>query len=98
MGVVNVHERRFPVPVEKAGVLMDALATEEDPLWPRKKWPSVRLDRPLGVGASGGHGPIRYSVAAYLIAMRLHGFARLSWPLLYQAPPYLNTSAGYLAE
>jgi hypothetical protein len=25
----------------------------------------MRLDKPLGVGATGGHGPIRYSVVAY---------------------------------
>jgi hypothetical protein len=25
----------------------------------------MRLDKPLGLGATGGHGPIRYSVVAY---------------------------------
>jgi hypothetical protein len=25
----------------------------------------MRMDRPLGIGAAGGHGPIRYSVIAY---------------------------------
>jgi hypothetical protein len=25
----------------------------------------MRLDRPLGIGAAGGHGPIRYAVVAY---------------------------------
>jgi hypothetical protein len=25
----------------------------------------MKLDRPLGVGAAGGHGPIRYTVEAY---------------------------------
>lgn len=66
MSVVNTHERRFPVPPEKAGTLLDALATEDDPIWPRGRWHSIRLDRPLGVGARGGHGPIRYHVVAYV--------------------------------
>ena len=78
----------------------------------------MRLDRPLGVGASGGHGPIRYSVQGYepgrrvvfrfhepkgfegthsflihplghgcelrhVIDMRVSGWARLSWPLVF---------------
>jgi len=29
------------------------------------RWPAMQLDRPLGVGASGGHGPIRYRVEVY---------------------------------
>lgn len=79
----------------------------------------MRFDRPLAVGAHGGHGPIRYTVEAYTpgcsilfrftgpagfdghhgfeliprdthgvlrhtVRMRLHGRARLSWPLLYR--------------
>jgi hypothetical protein len=74
------------------------------------------LDRPLAVGATGGHGPIRYTVESYVpgewvrfrvsaprgfvgfheftshdapggtvlrhtIAVSLHGFGRLIWPL-----------------
>ncbi|HEY4022431.1 MAG TPA: SRPBCC family protein [Pseudonocardiaceae bacterium] len=66
MSVVNIHERRFPVSVDKVSALVDALATEDDPLWPRGKWHAIRLDRPLSVGATGGHGPIRYDVAAYV--------------------------------
>ncbi|MBO0819377.1 MAG: SRPBCC family protein [Nocardiopsaceae bacterium] len=69
MGVVNVHERRFPVPADKVGALIDALATEDDPLWPRGTWYPIRLDRPLAagpVGAAGGHGAIRYRVASYV--------------------------------
>ncbi|OLT44239.1 hypothetical protein BJF85_20395 [Saccharomonospora sp. CUA-673] len=118
MGVVNVHERRFAVPQDQVGALIDALAGDDDPVWPGKLWPPLRLDRPLGVGATGGHGPVRYHVIAYvpgrwvrfsfdrptgfdgvheftaltdgdhtvlrhLIAMRVHGTARLSWPLVY---------------
>ena len=31
----------------------------------------MRFDRPLGVGADGGHGPIRYSVEEYIPGRRV---------------------------
>ncbi|MGC4895951.1 hypothetical protein [Micromonospora sp. DT31] len=58
----NVHERHLPVPVAAGGALIDSLAGPDDRLWPRRRWPAMRLDRPLGVGATGGHGPVRYTV------------------------------------
>src|SRR4051794_6828518 len=61
----NVHERHFPVPAAKAAPLIDKVGSPDDVLWPDDAWPKMRLDRPLGVGAAGGHGPIRYSVTAY---------------------------------
>jgi hypothetical protein len=61
----NVHQRRFPVPAAAAGALLDRLASPADSLWPQS-WPAVRFDRPLAVGAVGGHGPIRYRVTSYL--------------------------------
>ena len=61
----NVHERRFDVPAERVGGLIDRLSSDDDPLWPRDRWPAMRLDGPLAVGARGGHGPIRYSVTSY---------------------------------
>lgn len=63
--VRNAHERMLPVPAADAGRLLDRLASDHDPLWPSPPWPRVRFDRPLGVGADGGHGPIRYRVVAY---------------------------------
>lgn len=57
--VHNAHERQLPVPVEVAGRLIDTLALPVDQLWPSEQWPAMRLDRPLDVGARGGHGPIR---------------------------------------
>jgi hypothetical protein len=66
-----VHTRRFPLPAAAAGRLIDQLASPEDVLWPSPPWPALRLDRPLGVGATGGHGPIRYTVIAYEPRKRL---------------------------
>lgn len=61
----NVHERQLPATATEAGRLIDGLAGEHDRLWPREKWPPITLDRPLAVGARGGHGPIRYRVSDY---------------------------------
>ena len=47
------------------GRLVDSLASPADVLWPSRHWPAMRFDRPLQVGATGGHGPIRYFVEAY---------------------------------
>ncbi|MBA3239743.1 MAG: SRPBCC family protein [Acidobacteria bacterium] len=63
--VQNVHERVFRAPLSAVGDLLDGLASPSDALWPRDRWPPVRFDRPLGVGAKGGHGPIRYTIEAY---------------------------------
>ena len=65
MRVVNVHERSFRSSPEQAARLLDSLSSPHDLLWPSKHWPRMRLDKPLGLGAAGGHGPIRYSVVAY---------------------------------
>jgi hypothetical protein len=63
--VVNIHERSFRATPEQAALLLDSLSSRHDVLWPWKHWPRMRLDKPLGTGAKGGHGPIRYSVIAY---------------------------------
>jgi hypothetical protein len=65
MLVHNLHERAFPVPSTTVGALIDSLASSEDRLWPTGKWHPMRFDRPLAVGAVGGHGPVRYSVEEY---------------------------------
>ncbi|MBF6173688.1 SRPBCC family protein [Nocardia blacklockiae] len=65
MAVLNIHIRRFPGSVTEAGALLDSLAGEDDRLWPGDRWPPMRFDRPLGVGAVGGHGPVRYTVEEY---------------------------------
>jgi hypothetical protein len=63
--VLNVHERNFTASPDRAAVLLDALSSPQDVLWPSKSWPRMHLDKPIGPGASGGHGPIRYAVVAY---------------------------------
>jgi len=41
------------------------MTSGDDRLWPNRRWPAMRFDGPLAVGADGGHGFIRYDVAAY---------------------------------
>jgi len=63
--VLNVHERVLSASPERVGALIDSLSSREDALWPKQSWPRIEFDRPLGVGAVGGHGPIRYFIEAY---------------------------------
>jgi hypothetical protein len=65
MKIINIHERILNASVETVGQLIDGLASDDDRLWPHDRWPAMRFDRPLGVGASGGHGPIGYVVDSY---------------------------------
>lgn len=65
MHVLNIHEREIAAPLASVGKLLDSLASDHDALWPRATWPPMHFDRPLGVGAVGGHGPIPYAVDEY---------------------------------
>jgi hypothetical protein len=65
MRVRNVHQRSLAAPPSQVGTLLDSLSSRDDRLWPTGAWPPMRFDRPLEVGARGGHGPIRYYVEAY---------------------------------
>ncbi|QJR16017.1 SRPBCC family protein [Usitatibacter palustris] len=65
MNVINVHERDLRADPHDVGALIDTLASANDRLWPHEDWPRMKFDRPLAVGARGGHGPIRYFVEAY---------------------------------
>ncbi|UXY16259.1 hypothetical protein N8I74_04360 [Chitiniphilus purpureus] len=66
MQVLNIHQRTFDMDPAVVGALLDTLASKDDRLWPGQAWPRMRLDRPLGEGAAGGHGPIRYMVEHYV--------------------------------
>lgn len=63
--VRNVHEREIPVPASALGPLIDRLGGPDDRLWPAPEWEPMVLDRPVAVGADGGHGPIRYRVTRH---------------------------------
>ncbi len=65
MKISNTHQRTIAAPVQQVGAIMDTLASQDDRMWPHGAWPAVRFDRPLQVGATGGHGPIRYTVSHY---------------------------------
>lgn len=63
--VKNIHTRDLLASSSKVGELIDSLASKNDKLWPVDQWPPMLFDRPLGVGAAGGHGSARYVVEEY---------------------------------
>lgn len=74
MEVRSIHTRYLAASPAKVGEVLDSLGGDADLLWPAERWPAdmrVRFDRPLGRGARGGHGPIRYSVEDYEPGRRL---------------------------
>jgi hypothetical protein len=66
MKVLNIHEKKLPTTTVRAGALIDSISSPADALWPYHCWPRMQFDRPLAVGAVGGHGPIGYNIAEYL--------------------------------
>ncbi len=71
MKILNIHERLLPADYVAVGALLDSLSSPDDRLWPRGIWPTMRFDRPLTLGAVGGHGPIRYRVEGYTAGERV---------------------------
>ncbi|WP_305094465.1 SRPBCC family protein [Prescottella sp. R16] len=67
----NVHHRMIPADARVVGELLDTLASDDDRLWPCHRWPAMRFTGPLGVGAVGGHGPVRYSCEDYVPGRRV---------------------------
>ena len=65
--ISNVHVREIAAPAATLGQILDTLGSADDRLWATDIWVAepVIFDRPLGVGADGGHGSIRYSVVEY---------------------------------
>jgi hypothetical protein len=90
VNVRNVHERVLDVPVSRVGALLDGLSSSDDALWPRGQWPAMRLDRPLAVGAAGGHGPIRYVVERYEPGVTVR--------FRFTAPPGFHGTHGFDVE
>lgn len=81
MVVLNIHRRTLSVPAHKVAEVMATLASKNDQVWPTEQWPRMRFKEGTIIGASGGHGPIRYSIEAFdpssLIQFRFnrpHGF------------------------
>ncbi|MEU0506215.1 hypothetical protein [Nocardia sp. NPDC005998] len=68
--VRNIHQREYPVPAEQVGALLARAADPNSPVWP-PGWPALVLDRPLGVGADGGHGLIRYRCTEWVPGRRV---------------------------
>lgn len=66
MSVTNIHERGLDSTPERVGALIESLSSRADALWPHRSWPRMKFDRPLGVDATGGHGPVRYFVEEYV--------------------------------
>jgi hypothetical protein len=77
----NVHQREFRTSEAELGELLDAVSGPGDQLWPRKHWVPMALDGPLGVGADGGHGPVRYRVCSYQPGRRVEFEFRAPTPL-----------------
>lgn len=71
MKIYNVHERSFRVDLKFVETLLDNLSGSDDKLWPHDAWPSMEFDKPLGEGAKGGHGPVRYHVSEYFPGKRV---------------------------
>lgn len=71
MKVLNIHEREVQATPAQVGTLLDSLASRADRLWPWHSWPRMEFDRPLGVGAVGGHGPVWYFVEEFVPGRRV---------------------------
>ena len=65
--ISNAHVREIAAPAAAVGEILATLGSADDRLWATDIWVTtpVRFDRPLAVGAEGGHGSIRYSVVEY---------------------------------
>lgn len=61
----NTHERVIDASASTVGALLEDLGQAGDRIWPSPAWVPMKLDRPVEVGADGGHGPIRYHVTEY---------------------------------
>jgi hypothetical protein len=65
MPIINVHSRHLPTSVAQISQRIATAASKDDRIWPHENWPRMYLDRPIQVGAVGGHGPITYRVTHF---------------------------------
>lgn len=84
---LNIHERPLHAAPDQVGALIDTLASPKDALCPIYWWPRMQFDRPLSVGATGGHGTIRYFVEEY--------YPGKSITFRFTAPPEFTGFHGY---
>lgn len=62
-GIRNIHQRTVPGDLARSRALLATLATPEDRVWPKDRWPRIWFgDQGPVPGADGGHGPIKYRV------------------------------------
>lgn len=71
MKIFNRHELEIAARPAEVGKLIDTLASANDLLWPHFRWPKMRFNKPLTIGARGGHGPIGYWIEEYEPGMRI---------------------------
>ena len=69
--VRNIHSVQLRVSAARAGALLDLLGSEGDVLWPGGRWPPMRIEGALRVGARGRHGPVQYTVEDYVPSRRV---------------------------
>lgn len=77
----NVHERVIAAPIGEVGPLLDSLGSRQDRLWPLPPRDpmilrtvdasGVVVGTGVAVGASGGHGPVRYVVEEHIPGRRV---------------------------
>ncbi len=81
MKVINIHKRVLNQPRSRITELLETLATDDDKIWPKEKWPTMKFKDGIKIGSKGGHGPIKYCIERYnpseIIEFRFlkpHGF------------------------
>jgi hypothetical protein len=60
----NVHQRNLRANINDAAALLHRLSSDSDQLWPKDRWPAMKLSSGLVEGSDGGHGFVHYSVAS----------------------------------
>jgi len=69
--ILNVHKRVFNLSKDKITELINTLSSPSDKVWPKEKWPKMKLDNGLSPGSKGGHGPIKYFVESHSLGKQV---------------------------